>query len=299
MWICFALSLVLAVITVSCISNYAHKSHLHESKSYSNIFSITANIISVVLSVSVNTQPRSAPLRLFFFGWVCYSVAISTVFQAYLATFLIEPGYEEPIRTIEEMLKYEKIFGISRPYSFIFNHTSDLVDSAVVKDAVRCADEPTCFVWAAVYHNITALIKDLDLETYRAMGNWTDENNRPLLCEIEGGVVRTFDVSLMVQKGFPFFEFIDDVLGHIAEGGIFMHIKKRSFDKLKIESKLDVPTFDDTYYAINISHLQTAFYLLMLGYVLSVACFVTEIIWHRYKSKGRGPTVTNLCHGQT
>ena len=43
MWICFALSLVLAVITVNCISNYRHKSHLHQSMSYSNIFSVTTN----------------------------------------------------------------------------------------------------------------------------------------------------------------------------------------------------------------------------------------------------------------
>jgi hypothetical protein len=67
MWISFTFSLVLAVITVRCISNYVHKSHLHESNSYSNIFSVTTNIIAVSLSVSVNTQPRSAPLRLFFF----------------------------------------------------------------------------------------------------------------------------------------------------------------------------------------------------------------------------------------
>jgi len=80
MWICFALSMFLTFITVRCISNYAHKSHLNKSKSYNNNSSATTNIISVVLSVSVNTQPRSAPLRLFFFCWVCYSVAISTVF---------------------------------------------------------------------------------------------------------------------------------------------------------------------------------------------------------------------------
>jgi hypothetical protein len=118
-------------------------------------------------------------------------------------------------------------------------------------------------------------------------GNWTDENNRPLLCEIEGGGVRTIYFPLSVNKGSTFFEFIDDVLSYITEGGIFMHIKKRSFDKLKIESKLDVPTFDDTYYTISIRHLQTAFYLLMLGYVLAVVCFVTEIMWHRYRQKGR------------
>jgi len=54
-WICFALSLVLTVITVRCISKYAHKTHLHESNSYSTIFSATTNSIAVLLSVSVNT----------------------------------------------------------------------------------------------------------------------------------------------------------------------------------------------------------------------------------------------------
>jgi len=300
MWICFAFSLVLAVITVRCISNYAHKSHLHESNSYSNIFSVTANIIAVSLSVSVNTQPRSAPLRLFFFCWVCYSVAISTVFQAYLTTFLIEPGYEEPIKSVEQMLKSEKMFGISKWYNVFFTKISDPVDSAIIKDAVKCTDESTCFTWAAVYHNISAPIKDLDVDIYRARGEWTDKNSRPLLCEIDGGVVRTIRFAIMYKKGIPFFEFMDDVLSHIIEGGIFMHIKKRSFDKLKIESKLDVPTFDDTYYDINIIHLQTAFYFLMLGYVLAGVCFVTEIMWHRYRSKRRGPTGTSIvCHGQT
>jgi len=101
LWISFAFSLVLAIITVRCIYNYEHKSHTQESNSHSNIFSATTNIIAVSLSVSVNTQPRSAPLRLFFFCWVCYSVAISTVFQAYLTTFLIEEGYVEPIKTVE------------------------------------------------------------------------------------------------------------------------------------------------------------------------------------------------------
>jgi len=288
MWICFALSLVLAVITVSCISICGHKSHLHQSQSYSNIFSVTTNIISVVLSVSVNTQPRSAPLRLFFFCWVCYSVAISTVFQAYLTTFLIEPGYEEPIKTVEQMLRSDKIFGFDQYFRTLFHETSDPVYSAIIRDAAQCPDEPTCFIWAAVYHNISTVIKDLDIEIYRARENWTDENNRPLLCEMDGGVVRTVDVAIGVSKGSLLFEFIDGVLSHMFEGGIFMHIKERSFDKLKMKVKLDIPAFDDTYSAIKIRHVQMAFYLLIVGYILAVACFVTEIMWYRYWSKGRG-----------
>ena len=73
-----------------------------------------------------------------------------------------------------------------------------------------------------------------------------------------------------------------------------MHKMKMSFDKLKMGTKLDVPSFDDMYYAISIRHLPTAFYLLMLGYVLAVACFVTEIMWQCYRSKGREQTNTAL-----
>jgi hypothetical protein len=42
-----------------------------------------------------------------------------------------------------------------------------------------------CFILIAVYQNISALIKDLDMETYRARGDWADENKRTLLCGME------------------------------------------------------------------------------------------------------------------
>jgi hypothetical protein len=154
MWIFFALSLVLAVITVRCISNYGHKPHLLEFSSYSNIFSVTSNIIAVSLSVSVNTQPHSAPPKLFFFCWVCYSVAIRTIFQVYLTTFLIGPGYDEPINTLEKMLIPEKKFGFMGTYKHLFPDTSDHVDSATVKEAVECSAKPTCYKWAAEYRSI-------------------------------------------------------------------------------------------------------------------------------------------------
>jgi hypothetical protein len=68
-------------------------------------------------------------------------------------------------------------------------------------------------------------------------------------------------------------------------------------DEFETEKNLDVPAFADTYSAIIIGHLQTAFYLLLLGYVFAVVCFVTEIMWHSYRSKGRGPTGT--CRSRT
>jgi hypothetical protein len=299
MWICFGLSLVLAVITVSCISNYGHISHLHEPKAYSNISSVTANIIAVSLSVSVNTQPRSAPLRLFFFCWVCYSVAISTVFQAYLTTFLIEPGYEEPITSLEQMIKSGRTFGFIDEYDIFFNNDIESVESVIYRRAVRCPDRGTSFKWAATYQNMTILFDNLNMEICRDMGVMNDGNKRPLLCELEDGAVGNVDLVFLVFRGSPLLEFINGIIQHIVEAGILSHIKKRYFRKENIVSVFVSTPTDDTYSAFGLRHLQTAFYLLMLGYVLSIACFLIEIMWHRYKSKERGPTGTSLCHGQT
>jgi len=115
MWICYVLSLVMAVITARCISNYKHKSHLHESKSYSNIFSVTSNIIAVVLSVSVNTQPRSAPLRLSSCAG-CGSVAISSV-PGLSHHIPYRAGIRENNHNCgEKMLKSAGTFGFNQGY---------------------------------------------------------------------------------------------------------------------------------------------------------------------------------------
>ena len=297
MWICFALSLVLAVVTVRCISNYGHISHLHESTSYSNIFSVTSNIISVVLSVSVNTQSHSAPLRLLFFCWMRYSVAYSKVFQAYFTTYLIEPGYKEPIRTVEHMVKSERKFGFIDEYEVFFNNVPGSVDSAILNKSVRCPDRGSSFNWAAIYQNISVVFDDMNIEICRDMGKLTDENKRPLLCELEDGGVEAVGLVLLVIRGSPLLEFINDIIEHIIESGIVTHIKKRDFHKEKIVSVWDAFVLYDTYTVFGIGHLQTAFYLLMLGYVVALASFVIEIMWHRYMSKGSKQTCTCLGHG--
>jgi hypothetical protein len=157
----------------------------------------------------------------------------------------------------------------------------------------------TCLIWASVYHNFSTILPEIEVERHRGMENWADENNRLPLCKLEDGVVRTLDIAILLRKRSPFLEIIDDIIGKIFEGGFILHIMEGYFYQEKLESKVDPPTFDYRYYAISVSHLQTVFYILMLGYVLAVVCFVTEVMWHCYRSKRRGALSTAFCHRQT
>jgi hypothetical protein len=96
------------------------------------------------------------------------------VFLAYLTTFLIEPGYEETIKTVEQMLRSEKNFGFREGYEYLYPDTLEPVDSAILKDALRCPNEGTCSIWATVHHNISTVLDDLEMEFLRGWGYWTD-----------------------------------------------------------------------------------------------------------------------------
>jgi hypothetical protein len=57
-----------------------------------------------------------------------------------------------------------------------------------------------------------------------------------------------------------------------------MHIKKMVFTKAEMDTEFSSPTFNNTYSVFGVRQQQRAFYFLMLGYVLAVVCFVSEII---------------------
>jgi hypothetical protein len=111
------------------------------------------------------------------------------VFQAHLTTFLIEPGYEKPITIVEQIIKAAGKFGFNQGYQGILPENSDSVDTPILKNALSCPND-TCFTWATLYRDISTILDDFSGEYYRLIGNWTDENNRSLLCELEDGVIR-------------------------------------------------------------------------------------------------------------
>jgi hypothetical protein len=216
-------------------------------------------------------------------SWVCYSVAISTVFQAYLTTFLIDTGYEEPIKTIDQMLNSTMKFGFISVHKSFFNDSTDPVGRSILKGMVTCPDESTCFKWATTYRNISILRTDLNKDYSHSVGSATDENNKPFLCDLEDGGVAYFDIVMAVVKGSPLLEHINDVIDRIVEAGLFKYWTNSFFASARMITKTSgSDTLADKYLDINIRHVQSAFYLLLLGYALALISLFVEIIWFRH-----------------
>jgi len=60
--------------------------------------------------------------HLLFLAWVYFSLAFSTVLQAFLTTFLIDSGYKTPIQNMDELFASSIKLSQLPDHSFIFEN---------------------------------------------------------------------------------------------------------------------------------------------------------------------------------
>jgi len=84
-------------------------------------------------------------------------------------------------------------------WEIFFTDTSSSIDSTIYKNAVRCSTYETCLNWVIHYPNVLTILSDFTKDLWHAAGIWTDENNRPLACELEYGVVETSGIVFLLD----------------------------------------------------------------------------------------------------
>jgi len=100
LWLILIISIVTAAISITLVGRYSYTS---EWQGYKTLSSSLTNIWAIILGVSVSTMPLTPSLPSLFLAWVCFSVSFSTVFQAFLTSFLIDSGYKTPIQSMDEL----------------------------------------------------------------------------------------------------------------------------------------------------------------------------------------------------
>jgi hypothetical protein len=87
-------------------------------------------------------------------------VAFSTVFQAFLTTFLVDSGYKTPIENMDEIFAS----GIKLPYpleyNVIFENGDETESSKLQKNHMNCPSLEVCVDWAKYQKNASILLLD-------------------------------------------------------------------------------------------------------------------------------------------
>jgi len=120
-WLTIGLVLLLTTAVFWCAGNGPCRPLYNETHTYQSLSYSFQNAWAVFVGVSVPQQPTNSSLRFFFFLYVCFCFAISTIFQAFFVSYLVEPNYEKKIETFDELLESDLVYG----YNQIFLHFKD------------------------------------------------------------------------------------------------------------------------------------------------------------------------------
>jgi hypothetical protein len=245
---------------------------------YRSLSSTVCSTWAAILSVSLPSMPRKWPLRCFLMSWIWYSLAVDTVFQTYLTSFLIDPGVMPHPRTMEELARSDIKLGFSAMDSVFYEDEADSQSRKIMAKRVECWAADTCFIWAKKYKNISILISDT-IYKFQSSVNRPLDTNSNLLCEIEDGVVERGSTVMVLPRGSPLLDRINDIILHVVEGGIFGEWVKMTHHMRMLKAKASVPHgLSEEYYELSLQHLQSAFFLLQSGYCLSFLAFVLEAV---------------------
>jgi hypothetical protein len=140
--------------------------------------------------------------------------------------------------------------------------------------------------WAKYHKIVSILLPDIEADFRYAVDGLVGENSKPLLCKLEDGVFFPGSLTMMMFHGDPLMRRVNEVIDRVFEAGLYNYWISLQLNMYKIlMRKIGNVQSLDAYYSFNLYHMQTAFYLLLMGWCLSVLCFVFEVLYNRLLNK--------------
>ena len=157
LWLVLHISIFIVTILTTLVGRYSCTS---EWQVYKTLTSSLSNITAVILGVPVSKMPRTTSLRLLFLAWMCFSLAFSTVLQAFLTTFLIDSGYKTPIQNMDELFASDIKLSFPEQNNIFFQDGDQTEISKIKSNLAKCKIGWECLYWALYHKNVSIFYQD-------------------------------------------------------------------------------------------------------------------------------------------
>jgi hypothetical protein len=121
---------------------------------------------------------------------------------------------------------------------------------------------------------VSILIGYLFAEENYANFVYVGENTQRLLCSLEYGEFLNTGLIMIMFHGVPQIRRVKEIIDRVAETGIYKYWISLHINNFKLRSRKIARVQPlNGYYSFNLCHMQTSFYLVLIGWCLSALCF--------------------------
>jgi hypothetical protein len=278
-WLTMATVFLLTSILWWGLANWQHSS-LMDSRTFQTLSYSFYDTWAVSMGVCANSTPRTWNFRFLFLVYVCYCFAMSTVFQAFFISFLLDPGYGKKFETFDDLLHSSVAYGYDDDLEMILTSTSyEEHRSFPTSRRQDCNSNLECLRRIANHSQLCA-INFPRFSQYVASEIGVPDASKTF-CTLEGSLM-TSGLIFVLNNGSPYLNRLNVLIRRSLEGGLLERFWAHLLWVTGLRSKMKVGDGEeDLYFVFSLSHLSPAFCVLGFGYVLSSAAFLVEVLVKR------------------
>lgn len=272
-WLLIFITILFAAVVLKCLAKYVDK----EAPVYRTLTGCLFCSWAVVLGVSADSAPLSGPVRSFFILWIWYGLAINTLFQTLVTSYLIDPGLEKQMQSLNDVLQSGVQYGFHPDLRAYLLDEADEMLAEIVRRSVPCSDVELCTQRTAEHGDFATISNNHRIEYLNAFKT-LDGNGKALLCTFGDNVMLQFKTFYLPQ-GSPLLDHCNRVIRAAMQAGLVEHWWQSELVTSRITaSSITAISPLDNYSVLILTYVQSAFYLLALGYGASVLIFAGELI---------------------
>lgn len=217
--------------------------------------------------------------------WVIYSLAVNTVFQTFVSSFLVDPGLEKQISNVDDILHSGFRYGMPRTFqSFLYNLPKNQMEM-MINRTETCPKVVDCAKKVAEEGDFVTLLASVTAEylnTYKTLDN-TGAGLLYMLRDIR--LWMNFQ-AFILPKGSGLLNPFNSLMTAAQESGLISYFWKDILKTSTIKSgSIRIHTVLDDYRVFTLTYLQSAFFLLLLGHVCALCLLVAELSCHWYVTR--------------
>ncbi|PNF40412.1 hypothetical protein B7P43_G01569 [Cryptotermes secundus] len=244
------------------------------NEAYTDVAKCLLNFWAVILACSnPNFPPQDISTRFVFLTWAVYCLAVNTVYQTFLTSYLVDSGLQSQISSEEELLHSGIEYGVHKS---ILAHLPHLTSKRYPR-RIDCTTFEECQNRTAFKGDLAFVFSALNM-AYVAAKRYTDGNGKPLICLFDE-IIANQIISMPVPKGLPMLDEFNRIIQHTIEAGLLEQWLKNIKYTATLTSARDFRLSTGEYNKLTLEHLQSPFYFLFLGYALSAITFIGELIF--------------------
>ena len=243
-----------------------------DSTNFKQISLCFYNAWAVLLGVSATAIPVTPRLRIVFLLYVCYSLCINTVFQAYFVTYLVEPGYSKTLKTMEDVYSSRIPLIVYYPLQMYELFTDTDLDSYREAIGLPCETDIYECVMSLINEGKSCAIIGEKFAQYLASKMGYGKYNEAL-CYVDDLDV-TRGISVLFDEGAPMLRSFNKFVSKYTEAGLL----ERYWSLLRFRQLLKSNRkMNDKYFVYEMNHVLPIFIFQLISWFLCTLIFLIEL----------------------